>query len=140
MSYYDKYKKLTEAEEAERESILHPEGSDGIFRGGISHYSGLTPDRMRILLEKGYALEDESHNDCPSIGECVEFCERHPGFTMHGYSVSRERNDCRVSVEGVEGEPGCLDEAGLQDFVDVFRFADDFCIGGKNESYYCWFD
>ena len=146
MDYYDKFRKLTPEEEAERDQILFGEYDTDAYGGGIRRFCGLTPEGMETLISKGYADPDERQNDCPSISEVLEFCKRHPGFTMHGYAVSRERRDCRVSVEGVEANGGDVPTDGdaykdiVVDFAGLFRWADDFQIGGENSAWYCWFD
>ena len=142
---------LTAEEAAKRDEIIFgkpfsEQDNEEYYWGGTRAYSGLTPEQMRKLIELGFADPEEEQNDCPSIEECLEFCERHPGFTMHGYVVSHERHDCRVSVEGVEAAADTVPDEGeeyeklLHDYVDTFRHADDFTIGGKGKGWHCWFD
>lgn len=146
MGYYDRFKKLTAEQERERDLLIFGEHDPEKYMGGIRHYENLDPEVMDILIQKGYANPDESQNDCPDISECLDFCKRHEGFKLHGYVVSRERNDCRVSVEGVEANGGDVVNQGPEyvdtiiDFVQMFRHADDFQIGGENSAWYCWFD
>lgn len=144
------WKKLTKDERIERDRIVK-ENLDPTYGelqspksyecGGIASFDGLKPEGMRILIQKGYARADETQNDSPSIEEFTAFCEKHPGFTMHGYLVSEAREDCRVSVEGVIGAPDALDAEGVREFVRYFRFADEFALGdNKDQPYYCWYD
>ena len=146
MGFYDRYKKLTPEQERERDLILFGDHDPERYWGGTRHYSDLSPEGMEDLIRKGYADPEEEQNSCPSIGECLDFCKRHKGFRMHGYAVCRERGDCRVSVEGVEADPEAVpygtpeyDET-VQDFVDLFRLADDMQIGNRTTDWYCWFD
>jgi len=65
-----------------------------------------------------------------------EFMQRYPKYKAHGYAVSDERDDYRISIEGVEkGEPHeSIKE--FQDYMDVFRFSDTF----DYHTMFCWFD
>ena len=42
-------------------------------------------------------------NDSPTISEFVGMAEKF-GLTLHGYVVSPDRRDCRISVVGLEGK------------------------------------
>lgn len=62
--------------------------------------------------------------------------QRYPKYKAHGYAVSDERDDYRISIEGVEkGEPHeSIKE--FQDYMDVFRFSDTF----DYHTMFCWFE
>ena len=107
------------------------------YSGGIRYFDDLDYDRLKTLLDQKLADLEEQHNCAPEIGEIAEFLDKHKNFTAHGYAVSPERDDFRVSLEGVE----CGDEYSKQDmldFVELFRFADEFSI--DDTGMYCWFD
>lgn len=137
---------LTFAQENERRKIIKDnlvfggEYQPRLRSGGIEYYEGLTPAGMALLIERGYADPQMRQNAAPSIGEINAFCSKHPGFTMFGYVVGPERPDCRVSVEGVCGKPGCLNSAGVSEFSRLFGHADQFDLGGDGRPYYAWFD
>jgi hypothetical protein len=60
-----------------------------------------------------------------------------PKFTAHGYAVSHERSDYRVSIEGVScNKPYTKKE--LADFVHLCRRVDDLVI--EDKKLYSWWD
>ena len=62
--------------------------------------------------------------------------KQYPTYTAHGYTVSADRDDYRVSIEGIEkGEPAATAEE-LQDYMALFRWADEF----DSSTMYCWFN
>lgn len=140
------YTKLTPEQEAERDTIIFGKYDPNAYGGGCRSFRKLDPRKMSKLIKLGYAHPDATQGSCPDIEACLKFCRSHKGFRMHGYVVSRERNDCRVSVEGVEANGSDVVDRGaayvdtIIDFVDLFRFADDLQIGGENSAWYCWFD
>jgi len=133
MSWKLKTAELTEEQFNERDRIMcrYMSGGYAEFFGGVEHYTGLDLATLKLLIEKGYADPKDQQNCAPSIGEIVKVMERNPGLTAHGYWVSRERDDARISVEGVEGPL-------KPEFLPMFKHADDLQYDG--ETIYCWFD
>lgn len=134
---------VTNKDDARRQEIITEHGGnimtkyvseDG--RYDILPYDNLTGDALDTLIKEGFADEDEQQNSCPCIREINAFLHAHPNFTAHGYIVTPERSDYRVSIEGVSGTECCLEDT--EDFIRLFRRADDFTING--DECYCWFD
>ena len=123
---------LTTEQFDDRDSIMEPYLS--VVRGwsgGVCHFDGLDADTLQLLIDKGYADPEERQNIAPTIGEILEVMRAEPELRAHGYLVSRERGDARVSVEGVEGR--CELDNALK-----FRLADEFTF--DNGDFFCWFD
>lgn len=132
---------VTNKDDVRRREIIQEKGiidyryfNDGKY--DILRYERLTGDALDTLIKEGFADEDEQQNACPCIREINKFIHEHPNFTAHGYIVTPERPDYRVSIEGVWGED--CDERDKEDFIRIFRRADDFTINGG--VCYCWFD
>ena len=152
MSYYDRFKKLTEAEEIERDQILFGTYNPEEYSGGVRSFSRVAPEAIATLIEKGYADPDEEQNNSPCIQEFLDFCEQHPlvKYTLSGYTVSREREDCRVSVDQIFGilempkEDASIAEVieEILAFYERFRYADDVEVAkdGDNLVFYAWYD
>lgn len=88
--------------DAKRRSELLDEAMPGIeVGGGIRYFTGMGPKTLRNLLEEGFAEGAERHNAAPPIAELLGFMEAHPGVFAIGYAVDPERDDYRVSVEGL---------------------------------------
>jgi hypothetical protein len=108
--------------------------SSGI--GGVRSFKGLTLKALERLTRLGFA-NGEPWNDCPGNTAFLEFLRKHPSWTAHGYAVSPEREDMRVSVEGLEkaGRIGAREKLA---FYKAFGRADEF---EASESYArCWYD
>lgn len=101
------------------------------WTGGVMHYENMDVETLKQLIEKGYADPNDRQNCAPCIKDFVALMEKYPTLKAHGYVVERERNDARISVEGVEGE--CPSEVSK-----MFKDADD-CIY-ENGQLYVWYD
>lgn len=118
-----------------RDGILGLDAARGF--GGIKRFEGATFDTLRDLERRNFLHAEEAHNGAPSIGEIMAFLYRHPDFTAHGYAVDPERDDYRISLEGVSLDRKPSFEE-LSDFARAFRHADDFRIA--EDGLFCWFD
>ena len=129
---------LNKANVNQRDRILFGEDYDPRkYLGGIRRFSDLDYNGLNELFRLGVIDPEDRQNDAPETSEFLEFLRSNPGFTVHGYAVSPERDDYRVSLEGVNLD-GDYTFKELRDFVMMFRFADEFSIdkGGLH----CWYD
>ena len=133
------YRKLTKAEQKERAGILR---SGAAYKGGdyenYARFDYMTPENARKLMEAGYADPEESQNGAPTFEEMTAFCEKHPGFTLHGYVIGDDRRDACITAEGVQGTAQNVE--AMLDFVEMFRHADDCDFNRETLSCYCWYD
>lgn len=107
------------------------------YLGGCESFKGLTLEALDLLLDEGFIDPEECQNCSPTTVEFKEFMEMYPEVKLHGYIVSPERSDYRMTIEGLE-YCGDVSKEMLQEFVNRYRFADDFIC---NDGYlYCWFD
>lgn len=75
------------------------------YCGGIRYYEGLTVAALMLLASQGFVDLDEQQNESPTIREFLALGIRFPNdVTFHGYAVSTDRDDYRLSVEGLEVE------------------------------------
>lgn len=119
------------------------DGLLGDSYGGIQRFSGLTAEKLSLLVKEKFADPTETQNNSPTISDFLNFLKKNPGFTAHGYVVLPEREDYRVSIEGVEWSgTESLSPKSMQEFVDMFRDADEFILNmvGPNPSAWCWYD
>lgn len=134
----------------EKESIDFEEREQIIFHrhydpanyegGGICKFKKISYATVKKLLEKGYLLPDESCECSPEASEFVNFVEEHDpdNWFFHGYVVSADRDDTRVTIEGI-GSYKPLDPDSLIDFLQFFRIADEI-MDEKGKPVYCWYD
>ena len=116
------FKKYTEEQDKERCELVGV--NDKNFFGGCASFSGMTYNTLQKLVDKGYADLEDSQNDSTTLGEYLEFMKVHPRFKAHGYVVSNDRDDRRVTVEGLEAGQVTIKE--VEDFIKLDRYADEF--------------
>jgi hypothetical protein len=121
-----------------RDEILAPFTTESMTNGlgGVYHFTGVTAAVAAELLRLRFLDPKERQNDAPEAKDMIRFINEHPGFTLHGYAVVPERDDYRVTFEGVEFK-GKYSESYLKDFVHMFRDANDLIIEG---GLFCWYD
>ena len=121
-----------------RDSILFSETPS--FGGGIGRFFGLSLENLEKLINQNFIELDDCQNDAPSVNEIYMFMKMYPTVTAHGYAVTKERSDYRVSLEGVEcTDPGTIcDPNFMRDFTNTFRHADEFSLTSEIAS--CWYD
>lgn len=126
--------KFTNKQNKERLSILGI--STDNESGGIAHFENLDYEKLRELVTKGYADVDDKQNEAPTLGQFLQFMQKFPEFKAHGYVVSNDRRDRRISIEGLEGNT--QDGVALDEFEDFCGNADEFeCQNGHCRS---WWD
>lgn len=131
--------KLTPEMTEEREQLIFGRPySIKKYIGGISRFKALDVDTAKELLAKGYIDPDDTQNNSPTNREMIDFCDDGSGrWFLHGYAVSPDRGDCRVSFEGVmANDPLTKDD--IIDFLRMFRYADELDV--DEGSAWSWYD
>ena len=83
-------------------------------------------------------VERDEWNDCPGVDAMfLPFLRRNPEFTAHGYAVDWNREDARISLEGVQ-RLAPFSKKEMADFIQTFNGADE--IDASEEYLYCWYD
>lgn len=108
--------------------------------GGIRQFGNLSCQKAKELMERGYLSQEDQQNYAPTAKEFVDFMDAHDpdNWTLRGYSVSPEREDVRVTIEGIESV-GPLTDHDMVDFLRTFRIADKL-IADDEKPVYCWYD
>lgn len=121
-----------------RDSIIGDCFTDSEYGGGIRRFEKLTAMQLHDLYAADF-VEDEVWNDCPGNRAFMDFMDRNPGVTAHGYVVDNSREDYRLTIEGVEFF-GKVTSQMREAFETrgVFESADEKQIG--NNYLYCWYD
>ncbi len=102
----------------------------------VAHFHDLDAETLEKMIELGFADPEETQNYSPSIAEFLQFMQSNSGFKAHGYVVSHERPDYRLTIEGLAGHATDFDD--MQNFMYAFRQADEFtCEVGTQ---YAWYD
>ncbi len=119
-----------------REKVLAPYSEQSEY-GGIRYFRGVPLNVLQQLITHGL-VEMGRWNDCPGVAAAfLPFLKAHPECTAHGYAVSPERPDSRVTIEGIE-KAGRLTKEEVIDFANTFRSADEIELTGDYAR--CWYD
>ena len=119
-----------------RDSMLNDVYGDKKGDYDIFRFNGVTAETLQKLVDLKFADPYERQNESPTIAEFLDFLNGNPDFTAHGYAVNVQRDDYRVSIEGVRANSH--DEQQILRFIQMFRMADEFEI--ENGYQYAWFD
>lgn len=84
-----------------RDEIIGDCFEDADYSGGLRSYGGLDIAKLKTLEQEGFLDLEETQNNSPSIAKFMAFMAKHPKVTCHGYVISRDRSDYRVSIEGL---------------------------------------
>lgn len=133
--------KLTLEQAEQREQIVfnRPYDTDSYRRsGGCRRFDNMDVNTARKLIRLGYLDPNDCQNASPSAREIIDFCSDDDSdiWYLHGYVISPERGDCRITIEGC-GSSARPSSDRIVAFVDMFRYADEFSIDG---ACYCWYD
>lgn len=128
------FEKYTEEQDKERCKLVGV--NDKNFYGGCARFVGMTYKTLQKLVDKGYADPEDNTNGSTTLGEYLEFMKEHPRFKAHGYVISNDRDDRRITVEGLEAKRVTIKE--MVAFTDLDRMADEF----EATQLYCrsWWD
>ena len=107
--------------------------------GGVRYFNAMSVDTAKKLLDLNFIDPDDAQNLSPTAQEMINFCDDGTDkWYLHGYVVSPDRDDCRISFEGCGSSQDLTPQEAL-DFMRTFRLADDLdCEIGCHA--YCWFD
>ena len=122
--------------ERQRDHIIFGSHSFEAYMGGVRHFENLSLSKLERLIECNFIDLDDRQNLAPPVREIYDFMKKYPDYTAHGYTVSIMRDDYRVSLEGVSKSNGAKSAEELEDFMRLFKDADEV----DTSSMYCWFD
>ena len=105
--------------------------------GGTYCIDNVNVRLLKQLLDEKFIDPNENQNYSPNTLEFYDFLKKHPNFTVFGYAVSSDRDDYRVTIEGITCKNVTSDK-DLLDFSNMFHDADEFEVAKT----YCraWYD
>lgn len=128
--------KTLNADYKTRDQIIFGEYNDQNYLGGTKRFEQLSLEKLESLVGNNFIDLDDCQNLSPTVQEFLTFMKNHPKVYAHGYVVSHNRNDYRVSIEGLSYE-GKVSKELLFDFVKLCRQADEF-VANEHELYAWW--
>lgn len=129
---------LSKPNRSRRDELLgfHP----GERQGDIEAFSEISAESLRKLIEEGFVDPERRHHDSPKAIEFLQFIDRWPQVTIHGFVDQTQRDDARVVIEGVECDlekvPLVLRDALREAFVWAFGDAAEYL--DESDYLYAW--
>lgn len=106
------------------------------YLGGARHFDRIDYQLAKELINCGFMDPEEAQNCSPYVEDLVDFLEEHNNFYAFGYVISPERQDYRVSLEGIASDEPFKDLEDAKEFIDLCRSADEFSVNLP----YAWWD
>jgi hypothetical protein len=100
-----------------------------------TNFEDLPLEVLDKLIASGF-VDMDAWNEAPTATAFREFMERNPGFDAHGYVISWNRKDSRITIEGLAKRAGVTRSEAI-DFVENFRTADEFILHSDHAC--CWY-
>ena len=120
-----------------RDEIIFGKYEPEKYIGGIRRFENLSVEKLKKLAELNFIELNEYQNYSPTVQVFIEFMEKYQNYTVMGYTVSIERSDYRVSLDGIEKKSTAESETEKEEFKELFGNADEFESDSKM---YAWFD
>lgn len=109
----------------------------GCRRGIISY------DVLKQLMDEHFIDKTECQNDSPTAQDFLDYTEFfRDDTTFEIYAISPERDDYRVTVEGVQVDIDDTEHDKITSCVEVFHWADEFSFDHYDGKYHlrAWWD
>ena len=116
--------------------IIEPFFSDPSWMGGIREFKGLTPSLGRWVLDLWPELREDRQNFAPSFEEMLDWAGEEG--TVGGYVVEFEREDCRVSLDGLTVRVD--DKESLVDLLVATQPDDTYWVDEEGQFLHLWWD
>lgn len=107
------------------------------YPSDIKYIEELSIEQLNALNKEGLLDLEEQQNYSPTIKEFIDFMSEFPQVKAHGYIVSPQRDDCRISIEGLICNENITEELLFQ-FANGFHLADEFQV--SKECLRVWWD
>jgi len=105
--------------------------------GGLEYVETITIDQLEKLLTERFINPNEYQNESPTTRKFYEFMNTFPVVTAHGYAISPERDDYRVTIEGLYVNESYVTSELKTKFRELCKDADEYYDQGE---LYSWWD
>ena len=107
------------------------------YVGGVRRFEGLSLEKLRQLVGLKFIDLEEYHNNSPTVREFIEFMEKYEEYNAIGYTVSIDREDYCIGLDGIEKKEPADSKEEIIKFTKLFEWADEF---DTNCKIFAWFD
>lgn len=126
-----------------RDEIIFGEYDDSRYKLGGCAHADIDYETLKTLVDEDFIDMDENQNWSPST---KDFLDMSDGFkdnvSFEIYAISPQREDYRVTIEGINVEVPETDIDSFIYFIQNLRSADEFNIYNNNDKFYihAWWD
>ena len=126
---------------AQRDKILFGEYNPDKYLGGCRNFT-CSKEVMQTLVENDYIDPNECQNYSPMTKEFMEILHDIDNVRFNGYAISPDRDDYRLTIDGVDVEIEDTDYDNISLLVESFHYADEFNFSHDGDSYFlhAWWD
>ncbi len=103
----------------------------------VKYVKDISLEQLLRLIDENLIDVEEAQNNSPTVEEFINFLKDYPKFKAHGYIVTPDREDFRISIEGLKVEEDLTTEEILA-FSNKFHNADEFQVTTNYAR--CWWD
>ena len=98
--------------------------------------------KMKQLIEEGFIDPYEAQNDSPTTEEFMEYAENFKDVYFECYAISPDRDDYRITIEGIDINIPADEHDLVAMAVQFFRYADEFSFDyyGGFYTLHAWWD
>lgn len=105
----------------------------------------LSYDELNYLIELGVVNINDYQNNSPSIRQLRNIAGYFQDAVFFGYIVSKDRDDCRISIDGITLYYDRLDGLNINqnkliNIINKKFHPDEFIIEKSDNSVYFWWD
>lgn len=110
------------------------------YLGGSAWFECMSLEKLKQLVDLGFANKRESQNYGPTIEEMLDFADENPELEMEfdGYAIDGKRDDYRVTIDAVTIYFNDADFEQRVRGIEFVRCADEFSL--LEGSVYGWWD
>ena len=124
-----------------RDNIIFGEYNPDSYFGGCRRFS-CSKETVQQLLDEGFIDPSECQNCSPTTSEFMEYVRDFDDVTFECYAISPDRNDYRITIEGVDIEIPDNNYDLISYAVETFHYADEFSFNHGSGCYFlhAWWD
>lgn len=120
-----------------RDEILNIDVDWDNNNGGIERFENIDVKVLETLLLEKFIDPSDRQNESPSVKEFYDFMCKYPQVLAFGYAVSPNRDDYRISIEGIYVPQNKVTTKLKEEFRELSKNADEVYYDGE---LYAWWD
>lgn len=122
-----------------RDDLLSKYLNGNVISYTVVYFNGVPLDVIKQLRDENFLDPNDKQNDAPNASQFIDFVDKYPFVKFHGYTVAKNREDYRTTIEGLTADHYNKDQYPdfVKDFISFNRLADDLEYEGR---FYSWYD